>query len=256
MGAKENITIVKAGGRVLDTAESLNDLLSDFAAVKGKKILVHGGGIFITELCNRLDIRTKMVEGRRITSPENMDVVLMACAGKLNKNLVAGLNSRGMTAVGLCGGDLNIIDAVKRKPEPIDFGMVGDVVKINAEWLQTFVNNGVVPVLSSISQSDNFELLNTNADTIAASVASALSVDYEVTLYFYFDKPGVLTDANDNNSIISKLSKQEVQEMKAAKAIHTGMLPKLHNGFFAIDKGVDTVILGDNLAELKGTCLC
>jgi acetylglutamate kinase len=249
---KEKLTIVKAGGKVLDGPVELNKLLDGFAAIEGKKLLVHGGGIFIDQLCEKLNIPTQMVEGRRITSPENMDVVLMACGGKLNKELVTGLNSRQMSAVGLCGGDFNIIQSVKRSPVPVDFGQVGDVVKVETQWLQMLINNGAVPVISSISQSNNFELLNTNADTIAAHVASALSAHYHVELYFYFDRPGVLLNANDNNSALETLSFEYFEKLKADKVINKGMLPKLTNGFMALQKGVSSVVTGNNLIEKTG----
>ncbi len=252
---KEKVTIVKAGGRVLDSAEELNKLMTGFSKIDGKKVLVHGGGVFITELCAKLDIDTQMVDGRRITSAENMDVVLMACAGKLNKELVSGLNKLGMSAVGLCGGDLSIINSVKRPPQPIDFGMVGDVTGVDIKWLEIFLNNGAVPVLSSISQSNEFELLNTNADTIAAETASALAKVYDVTLYFYFDRPGVLSNSDNLSSVIDNLTVAQIEKMKQEKTIHTGMLPKLKNGIYALENGVVNVVLGDRLEGLKGTKL-
>lgn len=244
---KEKLTIVKAGGTVLDSDESLNKLLKEFASIDGKKMLVHGGGVFINEMCEKLDIDTQMVNGRRITSKENMDVVLMTCAGKLNKNLVSGINKLGMNAVGLCGGDLNIIQSRKRNPNPIDFGMVGDIENINTEWLQVFIDKGVIPVMSSISQSGSFELLNTNADTIASSLASALAKYYEVELFFYFDKRGVLKDSDNNDSLIHQLGLDAFLSMKQNKSIHTGMLPKLDNGFLALKDGVADVRLGNTM---------
>jgi len=244
---KEQLTVVKAGGAVLDSDDSLNQLLNEFAQIKGKKLLVHGGGIFINEMCSKLNIETKMIDGRRITSKENMDVVLMTCAGKLNKSLVSNINKLGMTAIGLCGGDLNIIQSHKRNTTPIDFGMVGDVDKVNTEWLQIFIDKNIIPVISSISQSDNFELLNTNADTIASELSIELSKKYNVKLFFYFDKPGVLKDPNNNNSIIKELSFNSFQKGKKEKSIHTGMLPKLNNGFSSLEKGVKEVQLGNKI---------
>lgn len=244
---KEKLTILKAGGKVLDTDLELDKMMATFASIKGKKLLVHGGGVFINELCDKLNIETKMVDGRRITSYENMDVVLMACAGKLSKELVAGLNKRGMNAVGLCGGDLNIIKSHKRNPKPIDFGQVGDIDSVDTKWLQIFIEQGAVPVLSSISQSNNFELLNTNADTIAANVAAALSQNYDVELFFYFDKAGVLMNADDESTVIENLSEIQVDEFKQKNIIHKGMLPKLHNGFFALNNGVKSVKLGKSI---------
>ncbi len=249
----KKLTIVKAGGRVLDTDDELNKLLNSFASVQGKKLLVHGGGVFINQLCHKLNIETQMVNGRRITSKANMDVVLMACAGKLNKELVAGLNKLGFDAVGLCGGDLNIIKAHKRPPHPIDFGMVGDIDIVDTKWLKFFIDNEAVPVISSISQSNNYELLNTNADTIAAHIAAAMAQHYIVELVFYFDKPGVLTDANNNNSVLPVLNYKTFEDMKANQSIHTGMLPKLQNGYFALNKGVKSVKLGNKISS--GTIL-
>lgn len=249
MKQKEKLTIVKAGGKVLDSEYELSKLISEFKSITGKKLLVHGGGIFITELCNKLGIETQMVNGRRITSKENMDVVLMACAGKLNKELVAGLNKEGMKAVGLCGGDLDIIRSYKRNPNPVDFGYVGDIDYINTEWLQIFVDNGAVPVVSSISESDIYELLNTNADTIASSLALALTAVYDIQLFFYFDKKGVLENADDDNTLISELGVNNFIKMKQTGKIHTGMLPKLDNGFLALKGGVKQVKLGNSMGQ-------
>jgi len=254
----EKLTLVKAGGRTLDSEQELNRLMTGFAAIGGKKILVHGGGVFIDELCDKLNIPTQMVDGRRITSPGNMDVVLMAVAGKLNKQLVAGLNQLGMQAVGLCGADLNLITSHKRNPLPIDFGMVGDIDIVNTHWLKLLVDHGAVPVISSVTQSDVFELLNTNADTIAAHIAKALSSEYELQLYFYFDKPGVLRDSTDDKSVLETLSLTEFERLKSEKAVHKGMLPKLQNGFYALNQGVKTVCLGNklgNATEISGTLL-
>lgn len=244
---KEQLTLIKAGGKVLDSDEELNKLLKLVTTIPGKRILVHGGGIFIDQLCERLNIPTQMVNGRRITSPENMDVVLMACGGKLNKQLVAGLNKLGQNALGLTGGDLNLIQSHKREPEPIDFGMVGDIDSVNSHWLELLVNNGVIPVVASITQSNDFELLNTNADTIAAHLSVALASTYNVQLFFYFDKPGVLSDSQNDQSVIPQLSRLDFETMKEEKTIHTGMLPKLHNGFFALEKGVAQVSLGNQM---------
>lgn len=244
---KNKLTIVKAGGRVLDSKSALDKLLNEFESIPGKKLLVHGGGVFINEMCEKLGIATQMINGRRITSKENMDVVLMTCAGKLNKELVSGINKRKMTAIGLCGGDLNIIESRKRSPHPINFGMVGDIVKIDTQWLQIFIEKGIVPVMSSISQSGDFELLNTNADTIASSLASALSNFYNVELFFYFDKKGVLEDAENNDSLIHELGLDAFLSMKQEKTIHTGMLPKLDNGFLALKQGVSKVRLGNSM---------
>jgi acetylglutamate kinase len=250
---KEKLTIIKAGGRVLDAEADLQQLLNKVASINGKKLLVHGGGVFIEQLCQKLEIPTQMLNGRRITSLETMDVVLMVCAGKLNKQLVSGLNKLGNTAVGLCGGDFNLMISQKRSPVPVDYGMVGDITRINTEWLQWLLQKEVIPVVSSITQSSDFELLNTNADTVASHLAIAMQATYDVELYFYFDKPGVLTDANNPESGIANLSDKMVEQMIQQKTIHSGMLPKLENGFLALKQGVSRVVLGNGMGT--GTCL-
>lgn len=242
---KEKLTIIKAGGKVLDTEADLQQLLNKVTSVNGKKLLVHGGGIFIEQLCQKLLIPTQTLHGRRITSPETMDVVLMVCAGKLNKQLVSGLNKLGNTAVGLCGGDFNLMISQKRSPEPVDYGMVGDITFINTKWLHWLLQKEVIPVVSSITQSTDFELLNTNADTVASHLALAMQATYDVELYFYFDKPGVLTDADNQESRIAQLSDKMMGQMIQQRTIHSGMLPKLENGFFALKQGVSRVVLGN-----------
>jgi acetylglutamate kinase len=250
---KEKLTIIKAGGKVLDTEADLQHLLNKVASVKGKKLLVHGGGIFIEQLCQKLQIPTQMLNGRRITSPETMDAVLMVCAGKLNKQLVSGLNKLGNTAVGLCGGDFNLMISQKRSTEPVDYGMVGDITFINTEWLHWLLQKELIPVVSSITQSSDYELLNTNADTVASHLAIAMEATYDVELYFYFDKPGVLTDANNPESGIANLSNKMMEQLIQQNTIHSGMLPKLENGFFALRQGVNRVVLGNGCGT--GTCL-
>lgn len=246
---KDKLTIIKAGGKVLDAEADLQKLLNKVTSVKGNKLLVHGGGIFIDQLCKNLQIPTQTLNGRRITSPETMDVVLMVCAGKLNKQLVTGLNKLGQIALGLCGGDLNLMVSNKRAPEPVDYGMVGDISKINSEWLLWLLQKNVVPVVSSITQSTGFELLNTNADTVASHLAIAMQAHFDVELYFYFDKAGVLTDAENPDSALSELSHSLMAKMFQKKAIHSGMLPKLENGFFALEHGVGTVTLGNGFGS-------
>lgn len=249
----EKLAIVKVGGKLIDSSQGQKKLVDQLKKIKGKKLVVHGGGILITQLSNKLGITTKMLNGRRITSKQNMDVVLMACAGKLNKALVAQLNQGGFQALGLTGADLNLITAKKRNPNPIDFGFVGDIEKVDGTWLKIFINQGIVPVIASVTQSYNFELLNTNADSIAGSLAVALSAFFQVSLFYMMDKPGVLSDVNTNDSVINQLSYQNYIRMKQDKTIHAGMLPKLDQAFLALGQGVSTVKIGNKINE--GTCL-
>ncbi|MGQ8338365.1 acetylglutamate kinase [Sunxiuqinia sp. A32] len=237
----QKLTIVKVGGKVVEEAASLNDLLDRFAGLDGLKVLVHGGGRSATAMAERLGIETKMVEGRRITDANMLEVVTMVYGGLVNKNIVAGLQAKGINAIGLTGTDLNYMQAVKRPVKDIDYGFVGDIVSVHVEELNLLVAKNVVPVLAPLTHDKNGQLLNTNADTIAAEAAIAFSKYYEVELVYCFEKPGVLEDAENDDSIITSLNHQQFKALQETGAIHAGMIPKLDNSFNAIDKGVTQV---------------
>lgn len=249
----DKLTIIKAGGKLIDSAAGQEQLLAQFLKVPGKKMLVHGGGTLITQLCDQLGVQTQMLNGRRVTSKENLDVVLMACAGKLNKELVSKLIKSGNLAIGLTGADLNLLESKKRDPNPVNFGHVGDIQSVNTGWLKVFLDKNVVPVIASLSHSVTDGLLNTNADSIASSLVKALSVDYKVNLYYMMDKPGVLSDVESENSMIHHLTYRSYELMKQEKMIHNGMIPKLDQGFLALRQGAAEVQVGNQI--YKGTVL-
>ncbi|MDO4461103.1 MAG: acetylglutamate kinase [Bacteroidia bacterium] len=254
------ITIVKVGGKVVEEPESLNALLNDFANIVGAKILVHGGGRSATKLSERLGIETKMVDGRRITDRETLDVVTMVYAGLVNKTIVAELQKRNINAIGLCGADLDLIHSVKRPlKNGIDYGYVGDVKRVETGVLASLIEQGAIPVVSPITHDGNGQLLNTNADTIASELARALacSEDLEVNLIYCFEKPGVLMDAEDDSTVISSMTYAEFQEYKETGVVAAGMIPKLDNGFDAIRIGVKSVMITntDGLKTGRGTVL-
>lgn len=245
-----NITIVKVGGKVVEEAESLDALLNDFAAIAGNKILVHGGGRSATRIGERLGIQAKMVEGRRITDAETLEVVTMVYAGLVNKNIVAQLQRRNVNAIGFTGADLDIIHSVKRPVKTIDYGFVGDVVGVQTDVLLSLIEQSAVPVFSPITHDGKGQLLNTNADTIASELACALGHKCNVTLIYCFEKPGVLLDANDDNSVIRSLNYEEFKQYQEDGVIVDGMIPKLDNGFAALRQGVRHVVIS-NVEGLK-----
>ena len=250
----KQLTIIKIGGNVIDNSANLHQFLSDFTTLPGDKILVHGGGKIATELGESLGIEAKMVEGRRITDIETLRIVTMVYAGLINKNMVAQLQAKGSNAIGLTGADGNIIQAKKRPVKEIDYGFVGDLDEqsVSAKTLDQLLKAGLVPVLCAITHDGETQLLNTNADTIASSVAVALSSLYETRLVYCFEKKGVLKDVSDDRSVVREIKADEFEGLKTDGTIQGGMIPKLHNAFQAIKKGVSTVYIGkaDELAEL------
>jgi acetylglutamate kinase len=249
------ITIVKVGGKVVEEPDSLKKLLNDFSTITGAKILVHGGGRSATAMAEKLGVKTEMVGGRRITSKEMLDVVLMVYAGLINKNIVARCQSLGMNAIGLTGADLNIIKAVKRPVKDIDYGYAGDVVSVQGDQLANLLETNAVPVIAPLTHDGNGLMLNTNADTMAAETAKALAKKYDVSLVYCFEKPGVLRDPDDDNSVITVLNHSDFKKYQDDGTINAGMIPKLDNGFDALNAGAKEVVItsASSLSELNAS---
>lgn len=242
---KNKIAIIKIGGNIIDDEKTLNAFLIDFAKIDCAKILIHGGGKTASKLNEKLGIKTAMNEGRRITSTKNLDTVTMVYAGLINKKIVSKLQGNNCNALGLSGSDANCILATKRPTTPIDFGWVGDVKSINSSTINLFLSNRITPVFSAISHDGNGQLLNTNADTVAAEIAIAMSAFYETELIYCFEKKGVLQDVNDEDSVIPTINSEKYETLKEQKIINEGMLPKLENCFHALNNNVNTVIIGN-----------
>lgn len=244
MSNKPELTIVKIGGNVIDDAAMLEGFLKDFAAIKGAKILVHGGGKLATRTAESLGITAVFYEGRRITDAPMLEVAVMTYAGWINKSITAALQGLGTNAMGFTGADGNLILAKKRASTPIDFGLVGDVVSVNADLLKVLLNQDVVPVFCAVTHDGNGQLLNTNADTIASPLAVACTGCFDVKLLYCFEKKGVLTDVNDEDSVIKTLTFEDYTKLREKGAIHSGMLPKLENCFNALNQGVAQIGIG------------
>jgi acetylglutamate kinase len=241
---KEKLTIVKVGGAIVEDEVQLSQLLKDFSAIKGKKVLVHGGGRKATQVATQLGIESKMVDGRRITDADMLNVVTMVYGGLVNKNLVARLQACGVNALGLTGADMNVIRSHKRPlKNGIDFGYVGDVDKADGEILSRLIEVGITPVMAPLTHDGQGHILNTNADTIASETAKALASIYDVTLIFSFEKKGVLSNPDDDDSVISTITRSDFINYKADGTISGGMIPKIENAFSAIDAGVKQVII-------------
>ena len=244
MKDKAVVTVVKIGGNVIDNPSQLALFLTDFSKIQGDKILVHGGGKLATKIAESIGLSPKLIDGRRITDAPMLDVAVMTYAGGINKNIVAQLQALNCNAIGFSGADGNLIQSEKRNHPTIDFGFVGDVKKVNSELLQTLLSIGISPVFCAITHDNNGQLLNTNADTIASEIAISLSAIFEVSLFYCFEKQGVLADSENENSVILQINEQVYKELLEKKAIHSGMIPKMDNCFYALKKGVEKVIIG------------
>ncbi len=264
----DKLFVIKIGGNVIDDEAKLKSFLVDFAGIPSNTgshcILVHGGGKIATKLGERLGIESKYVNGRRITDEATIDLVTMVYGGLVNKKIVAQLQSLHCNAIGLTGADANIIPAVKRPVKDIDYGFVGDVStsSVNAATIHSLLQQNLSPVIAPLTHDGNGQVLNTNADTIASSLAIALSAFYDVRLLYCFEKKGILVNVMDDDSVINLITKDIYQQLLQENKLFDGILPKIDNAFAAIDHGVQEVLIGhaDDLlqnttAQTKGTLI-
>lgn len=253
------IKVVKIGGNVVDNPEALSRFIADFASLDGKKILVHGGGKEATRMSTKMEIPTTMIEGRRVTTRETLDVVTMVYAGLVNKRIVSMLQAAGCDAIGLTGADGNAIKATRRNPEPIDYGYVGDIdpKDVNDTLIASLLAQGITPVFCAITHDGNGTLLNCNADTIASSVAIGASRIEPTELIYCFEQPGVMEDIERPDSLIPLITPEIYADLRNRGVVNKGMIPKIDNAFAAIDKGVTSVTIkhSDNLTQAKGTTI-
>ena len=241
----KTIKIVKIGGNIINDETALHSFLADFAQLKGPKVLIHGGGKLASELAKELNIPVTMIDGRRVTDTQTLDLITMVYAGKINKQIVAQLQAYNANAIGFTGADGNTIISTKRPAEPIDYGFAGDVITVNPQVVTALINNEVTPVFCAITHDANGQLLNTNADTIAAELAIGLSADFNTELYYCFEKPGVLSDVADDTSVIEQITLETYTQLKTDGVIFEGMLPKLDNCFHALKNNVQKVHIGN-----------
>lgn len=241
---KQKITVVKVGGAIVEDPQSLDQLLQNFAAIEGPKVLVHGGGRRATKVATSLGIESKMVNGRRITDAEMLEVVTMVYGGLVNKNIIAQLQSKGVNALGLTGADMDVIHSHKRPlKNGVDYGFVGDVERVNGFALRNIIEQGITPVMAPLTHDGKGNMLNTNADTIASETAKALARFYDVTLIYSFEKKGVLSNPEDDESVIPTITRQDFEQYVANGTVAGGMIPKLENALAAVDSGVSQVII-------------
>ena len=234
------IQVIKIGGGVLENEAQRDAFLRQFAAIEGPKVLVHGGGRLATTMAERLGVETQMIDGRRVTDKETLDIVTMVYGGLVNKQVVAQLQTMGVNAIGMTGADGGWMKAVKRPiKNGIDYGYVGDVVEVNGAHLRTLLDNGLTPVIAPITFSADGLLLNTNADTVASETAVSLAPDVQLT--FCFEKAGVLSNPDDESSLIARITPETYTQLKADGIISGGMIPKIDNAFAAIEHGVQSV---------------
>jgi len=241
----EKLSIIKIGGNIIEDETSLNAFLTLFSNLEGHKILVHGGGKRATHIASKLGIESKMVNGRRITDAETLEVITMVYGGLVNKNIVAKLQALQIDAIGLTGADINSIQSEKRPVKEVDFGFVGDVKQIASSSIDKLIKANFTPIFCAITHDGNGQLLNTNADTIASTIAVGMSEIYETSIYYCFELNGVLRDFNDKNSVVTHINTNTYKALLKDEIITDGMIPKLDNCFDALNNGVAKVHIGN-----------
>jgi len=248
------LSIIKIGGNVIENKEELSKFLKAFSELEGLKILVHGGGKLATKLGTRLGIKSKLIDGRRITDEDSLGLITMVYAGLVNKNIVAELQSHNCNAIGLSGADGDTIQAHKRPVKDIDYGYAGDVDGVSTNTITKLLEAGLTPVFCAMTHDGKGQLLNTNADTIASELAIGMSGNYETTLYYCFERKGVLMNVNDDDSVVKHIDTKSYQTLLEQKIIADGMLPKMENCFHALQKNVHQVRIGDiSMLDSKST---
>ena len=254
---KEKLTIVKVGGKIVENEQSLAQLIRDFSSLEGHKVLVHGGGRTATDMAGRLGIETHMVNGRRVTDADMLEVVTMVYGGLVNKNVVAKLQACGICALGLTGADIDVIRSHKRIVKDVDYGYVGDVDKVAGERLASLIRSGIVPVMAPLTHDGMGHMLNTNADTIASETAKALAQHFDVTLTYCFEHAGVLSNPDDSQSVISQLNRESFNQLVADGIVSGGMIPKLENCLVAVEAGVSRVVItnANDIKNVHGTTI-
>lgn len=243
---KNKLTIIKVGGGILNERKLFEIFLENYSKIKGLKLLIHGGGVIASSYMIRLGIPVKMNKGRRITDSNTLDIAVMTYAGLINKNIVSILQKFNCNAIGLCGADANLITSKIREIKEIDYGLVGDIISINDNFINQLLKLKISPIICSLTHNGYGQLLNTNADSIASEISIKLSKNYDVTLKYCFDKPGVLIDKNDNLSFKKTISKTDYKQLVNNKIISDGMVPKIENCFYALENGVNNVFIGDH----------
>ena len=241
---KENLYVIKIGGEIIDSENDLPIFLDQFCTLQGKKILVHGGGKLATNLAKKLNIQQTMVDGRRITDGDTLDIVTMVYAGLINKKIVSLLQAKNVHSIGLCGADANLIQAKKRENKGMDYGFVGDIVSINTSFLQELILKDFTPIISPITHNKTGQLLNTNADSITNEIGVAMNPYFDVHIIYCFDKLGVLLDVDNENSVLKTLDYPAFEALKNTQKIYSGMIPKLDNAFAAKKNQIAHVYLG------------
>jgi acetylglutamate kinase len=243
----QKLFVIKVGGNIIDDKQRLASFLQSVASVKSHKIVVHGGGKIATEIGNKLGIESKYINGRRVTDDATIDLVTMVYGGLINKKIVAQLQSLKCNAIGLTGADGNIIPAKKRVVKDIDYGWAGDIEspKLAADSLQLLLKANFTPVFAPLTHDEQGHILNTNADTIASSLAVALSKFYDVRLIYCFEKKGILENVENENSVITNINKEKYKQLLNEQKLFAGILPKIDNAFAAINAGVHEVLIGD-----------
>lgn len=233
----DKVMVVKYGGNAMKNKTLKEAVIKDIilmSCVGIKVVLVHGGGPEIDKMLKKIGKKAEFIDGLRYTDEETMEIVQMVLAGKVNKELVSLINLNGGNAIGLCGIDGNMIKS-KKINSKVDLGYVGDITDINAKVILDALNNNYISVVSTISTGVDGKIYNINADTAAAKIATAINAEKIILLT---DVPGLLLDIEDNDTLISKTTKYEIEKLIEKGIVKSGMIPKINCCLDSIEKGV------------------
>ena len=232
--------VIKYGGNAMNDEAITTTILQDIAALKivgVNPILVHGGGPEINKMLSRLGVQPQFKNGLRVTDEQTMEVAQMILCGKINKNIVGELNGLGVKAIGLCGKDSQLIKAETLDPE---LGYVGKITEINAKLLEILARDEFIPVIASIATDENGNSYNVNADTAAAAIGAAMHAE---KLLFLTDIDGIMTDKDNTETLINRITVSGLKKMIADGTVSGGMVPKAQSCIDAIERGINSVFV-------------
>lgn len=236
------IVVIKLGGHAMTSDEAMDSFARDVVLMRQvgiNPVIVHGGGPMINALLDKLEIKSKFVNGKRVTDAATMEVVEMVLSGTVNKRIVQAINDQGGRAVGLSGKDANLVVCDPADPA---LGLVGNPSEINPEVIRTLFENDLIPVIAPLGAGRNGETFNINGDTVAGAIAGALSAD---RLLLLTDVSGV---KNADGDVLTEMNSDQIREMTASGVIAGGMIPKTETALAALEEGVKAVVILDGRA--------
>ena len=237
----ENFTIVKVSGKIVEKADELRTFVKAFAGIKGKKMLIFSGNMMAQEIGNKLGIKTKLINERPVVDAGTLKLLTMVYGGLVSRLFVSLLQGNKVNALGVTGADMNLVTSAKLPDGKL--GDTGQVRHVNTAGIAQLVDAGIVPVLAPITHDGRGNLLFNETDALAAEIARALALRYNITLIYCFEKKGVLLNIDDPDSVLAELRRTRYKAMREMDIIKDWFVNKIDNAYSAIDHGVKEVII-------------